>query len=333
MTTVQVIIPCYNYGRYLSACVESAVSQRDVDVNVLIIDDQSSDDTPDICRQLASEHSRVTYIRHAVNRRHIATYNEGLDQARGDYVVLLSADDLLTPGCLARATSLMDAAPDVGFTFGNVIDLERDGSHQRSYPFGNDPGMPARRIMSGPEFIRLNGAKNIVPTPTVVVRESLQRKVGGYLAELPHTGDMEMWLRLASHAGVGFINDDQGIYRRHASNMSLGYFIESKLPDLRQRKKALDMLFSGAGPNLKQDQALRDFLVEDLAREALRQAGAAFNQSELAAAEAIKGFALEVSPRARRSLPWAKLAFKQTIGPRNWHALSSILRTSAGRHS
>lgn len=328
MTSVEVIVPCYNYARYLSACVESVLSQENVDVSVLIIDDQSTDDTPEVCRQLTQMDRRVRVIRHTVNQGPIATFNEGLAQASAKYVLLLSADDAITPGSLYRATSLMEDEPEIGFTFGNVIDIQRDGTTERGYPLGNRQDMPARQVLSGPEFIRRSGATNIVPTPTAVVRTTLHHKVGLHHPELKHTGDMEMWLRLASHAAVGFINDDQGIYRRHASNMSLGYNNEHRLADLLQRKRALDILFTHAGPHLAESPDLRQFLIEDLGKEALRQAGMAFNDSQLQSAAAIKHFALDIYPGARTTLPWAKLIVKETLGLRNWRALNALLRAS-----
>ncbi len=81
MIRVDVIIPCYNYARYLRGCVESVLQQVGVDVRVLIIDDCSPDDTPDVARLLTQNDNRVEYRRHAVNHRHIKTYNEGFEWA------------------------------------------------------------------------------------------------------------------------------------------------------------------------------------------------------------------------------------------------------------
>src|SRR4051812_8374346 len=100
MSRVDVITPCYKYGRFLRRCVQSALDQQGVDVRVLILDDASPDNTPDVAAELLKEDSRVQYRRHAVNQGHIATYNEGLNWASGDYLLLLGADDLLTPGAL-----------------------------------------------------------------------------------------------------------------------------------------------------------------------------------------------------------------------------------------
>ena len=121
MSSVSVIIPCYNYARYLRGCVESVLGQTGVEVRVLILDDCSPDDTPAVAAELVCADGRVEFRRHAVNQRHIATYNEGLAWADGDCTLLLSADDLLTPGALARAARLLDARPDVGLVYGRQV--------------------------------------------------------------------------------------------------------------------------------------------------------------------------------------------------------------------
>src|SRR5919109_5208527 len=108
MSRVDVIIPCYNYARYLRQCVESVLTQSAVQVRALIIDDASTDDSAAVGSALAAEDARVEFRRHAVNHGHLTTYNEGLEWSAGDYTLLISADDLLVPGALNRAARLMD---------------------------------------------------------------------------------------------------------------------------------------------------------------------------------------------------------------------------------
>ena len=99
MTGVDVVVPCYNYARYLDWCVGTLLSQADVDVRVLIIDDASEDDTPSVGERLASADPRVEFRRHEKNAGHIATFNEGLlGWASAPYSLLISADDGLAPG-------------------------------------------------------------------------------------------------------------------------------------------------------------------------------------------------------------------------------------------
>src|SRR4051812_30883997 len=121
-TAVDVVVPCYNYGRYLRECVLSVLNQEGVEVRVLIIDDCSPDDTPQVAARLAVDNARVDRRRHPTNRGHITTYNEGLlEWARAKYSLLLSADDALAPGALRRAVALLEAHPDAGMVYGRAI--------------------------------------------------------------------------------------------------------------------------------------------------------------------------------------------------------------------
>src|SRR3974390_1201236 len=120
MNSFSIIIPSYNYARFLQGCVQSVLMQEGVDVEVLIIDDCSSDDTAVICQEVAVD-PRVTFRRHEVNKGHIATYNEGLEWASADYLALVSADDLLTSGALRRAAEALESQPSAGFLYGRSL--------------------------------------------------------------------------------------------------------------------------------------------------------------------------------------------------------------------
>ena len=232
VSQVSIIVPCYKYAHFLDECVGSVVTQPGVDVRVLIIDDASPDDTPAVAAALAARDSRIAYRRHAVNQGHIATYNEGLAWADGDYTVLLSADDMLTPGALLRATRLLDAHPEVGFVYGPAVTFAGEPRPQ--------PRIPSEaiqwRVWQGREWLEAMCASNLfyISTPAVIVRTRLQHELGGYRAELPHAGDTEMWMRFAAHAAVGEILDaDQAYYRIHGRNMLEGCLARAAKPTRR----------------------------------------------------------------------------------------------------
>ena len=84
MSSIDVIVPCYNYAHYLRECVESVLGQSHSDVRVLIIDDASPDDTANVAAALSAADARVAVITHERNKGHIATYNEGIEWAAAD---------------------------------------------------------------------------------------------------------------------------------------------------------------------------------------------------------------------------------------------------------
>lgn len=331
MSSIDVIVPCYRYAHFLRECVESVLAQNADNIRVLIIDDASPDNTAEVAAQLMGEDSRVNFIRHTNNKGHIATYNEGIDWASGEYLLLLSADDYLLPGALNRATCLLDEHTEVGFVFGNVVTLLADQTEVRSDTIFTAFDPRGWRILTGSEFILLSGCFNRVPTPTAVVRTKLQKRLGGYRPELPHSGDMEMWLRFAANGNVGVLMAYQAVYRRHCDNMSLGYMAQKSLLDIQQRKLALDYFFECCGHLLPASRYLRSKLCRSLGFSAFNLASSAFNDSELIISRQLSDFALQVCPNIWLSAEWMKLTFKRQIGPKAWHALWPLI--SLIRHS
>jgi len=305
MSTVQVVIPCYNYGRYLRACVASVLSQRDVDVSVLIIDDCSSDDSLEVCRELAAEDRRVSFIHHPVNKGHIATYNEGLELVTSDYVVLLSADDLLTPGSLGRAADLMDKHPSVGLVYGHSL------TFQEVPPSTIRTRVSGWTIWPGAEWIEkmcVTG-RNFIICPEVVLRTSIQHRIGGYDPKLPHSGDMEMWLRAAAVSDVGRIKGvDQACYRTHPLSMQRTVHA-GLLFDLKGRFAAFKSAFEKDAGKLPEAGRLFNDARRALSRTAIRhlqqsiKCGVKLEDTP----EAYEKFAISMNPDLANTAEWCAL--------------------------
>lgn len=325
MSSVDVIVPCYRYGHFLRECVESVLSQSGVEVRVLIIDDASPDDTAEIGAALADEDARVTFLRHNKNQGHIQTYNEGIEWVSSAYMLLLSADDYLLPGALHRAAQVMNDNIQVGFTFGRALRLYDDGIKQHINNYEGEPQTDKFTILTGTDFIFITekrGAINIVPTPTAVVRTELQKKLGGYRAELPHSGDMEMWLRLAAHSSVGKLDAYQAVWRRHGENMQNTYYSNGGLADLQQRKAAIDYFLASSNRVLPDARELHDRLLKALAKDAVGASSAAFGQDNREISEEISQFACNLWPEVRRTRSWHLLAIKRLIGNKLWRILA-----------
>ncbi|MDB5309388.1 MAG: glycosyl transferase family protein [Gemmataceae bacterium] len=314
MATVDVIVPCYNYGRYLRECVGSALSQEGVDVRVLIIDDCSTDDGAAVGRALAVEDVRVEFRRHETNRGHIATYNEGIDWLSSAYCMLLSADDVLCPGALARAAAVMDAHPEVGLTHGRCIRTDRPAAGQHLV---TDPGVS---IQTGAEFVRsiCETATNVIETPSVVGRTTVQKTAGYYRAELPHAGEMELWFRYAARSSVAALQAHQAFYRTHANNMSHGY---RGARDLAQVELAFASFFAGDGSGLRGAAELRATASRQVVERIHQEAYYALECGEDRACRELLRLAADLNPRTWFAPKWMRLRFKRLIGFRLRRAL------------
>lgn len=308
--SVTVVVPCYNYGHYLPQALATVLEQPGVDVEVIAIDDASTDGSAAVLRSLADADDRVRAILHERNRGHVATYNEGLEQASGDYVVLLSADDALPPGSLARATALMEAEPSVGFVYGHpVVFADKPPTAPMS--------IRSWTVWSGEEWIarRCRSGENCIMNPEVVMRTSVQDAIGGYDARLPHSGDLEMWMRAASVADVGRVNGPcQGYYRVHGKSMQRTVYA-GLLSDLEGRLDAFREVLVGPSARLVHGGELFATARRALALSALGYARLAYEhgRAELEPVDEYLAFAERVWPQATRSRQWSAVARRAVL--------------------
>jgi glycosyltransferase involved in cell wall biosynthesis len=328
MSRVDVVVPCYKYAAFLEECVRSVLNQEGVDVRVLILDDASPDHTPEVAARLVQEDSRVEYRRHAVNKRHIDTYNEGLlEWASGEYTLLLSADDVLARRALQRAAEVMDAHPEVGLCHG--LEIPFDGDHAPTEPTAELVSPPVT-IFAGEAFIEsccVSGF-NPVCTPTAVVRTSLQHAVGGYRKSLPHTADMEMWLRIAARSGVAYLQALQAFKRRHKTNMQHQYLV-SALGDIRERCDAFESFFRESNPPLREGARLQTLARLAMAANGFWAASRAFDRGDDAGCEECLEYAVQLNPALPSSKMWRRLVWKRRLGHAVWnllHPLANLLR-------
>lgn len=294
---VTVVVPCYDYGRHLAQLAGWALEQPGLDTRLLIVDDASPDGSGELAEALAVEDDRVTVVRHRTNAGHIQTYNDGLSRVDTEYVMLLSADDLVPPGALSRAVALMEQHQRVGMVYG----------YARS--FTGEPPVPRSRVRSwtvwsGTRWLHhtLGQGRSFVVSPEVVMRTEALRSVGLYDPRLPHSADLDLWLRTALRWDVGRVNGpDQALYRVHASNMHLTDYA-GWVTDLRERAATFDIFFDEHAAGRPDLQPLRVVVRRRLAREALGRALAGHRDGlDAREVEQLATLAHELDPRVART--------------------------------
>jgi glycosyltransferase involved in cell wall biosynthesis len=322
---VDVVVPCHNYGRHLRECTASVLQETRLPVRVLIIDDASSDDSAAEAQRIADEDPRVHVVAHAANRGHIATYNEGIDWVEAPYMLLLSADDLVAPGALFRAVELMEQNPNVAFVFG---DATRFSTPE---PPPVRPAAASAGVIPGLQFIRslCEATTNPVETATADVRSAVQKHVGGYRRELPHTADLEMWLRCATQGDVGHIGATQAFVRIHARNMHHDYAGQNLAADFLQRRDAFALFFETFGAAVPGAEDLERQVNRRLADDLFGAAVQAYYQER--PYRPLLDAVLAVDPAIRRRSDYGrirlKIGLRSMLGERAWGRLRA-LRTS-----
>jgi hypothetical protein len=311
---VSVIVPCYNYGRFLPDSVGSALAQHEVEPEVIVVDDASTDDSAEVAARYAAEDPRVTLIRHTKNTGHVVAFNDGLAAATGEFIVRLDADDLLTPGALARAVALFDNHPNVGLVYG----------HPRHFttPVPPQPraGIRAWSLWTGRDWVaeRCRTGVNCITTPEAMIRGSVMASIGGLSTRLRFAQDMEIWLRAAAVSDVGRIDGpDQALHRDHPTSMSVTDGA-SYLTDLVERRTVFDVLFEGPGGGLAGAADLHDTARRTLATEALVSLCHSYDRGRVSPSDvdSYLAFAVETYPMAEELPAWRALRRRQRVGDR-----------------
>ena len=211
---VSFVVPCYRLAHLLGECVSSILAQSFEDFEIVIMDDCSPDDTAGVARGFRDP--RVRYIRNDVNLGHLRNYNRGLELARGAYVWLISADDVLCgPHALQRFVDVLDANPHVGYVFSPAVRFDGRMGHGLNGDHGRSD-----RIFAPGAFLSELLKANCVPTPSVLARASCYQQAGLFPLDLPFAGDWYVWSAFALHHGVAYVAEPMANYRYHPLNMT-----------------------------------------------------------------------------------------------------------------
>lgn len=216
MPKVSICVPSYNSARFLGETIESALAQQFADYELIICDNASTDETPELCRRYSDP--RLRYIRFDQLVGQAANWNRCLELATGEYLILLHGDDVLAPHYLSRAVEALDQHPEAGMLFCCAEHIDAHGGHlhfQRAYSDDRiEPGEAvAQRLLLEGCYINPAG---------VLVRKSAYEAVGQFTEKILWGVDWHMWTRLALHAPVAYLAEPLSGYREHGQSGTSG---------------------------------------------------------------------------------------------------------------
>jgi hypothetical protein len=217
-------MPSYNHAPYISAAIESVLSQTVEDLELIVVDDGSTDGSLDIARHYAETDARVRVLTHPehANRGIGATANLARSEARGRYLCGLPSDDVLILDTLERTIAVLEARPDVGWVYGQVDLIDAHGAPiEQASRNGQEAVRYGRDVTGGGRIVELLVQRNSIPAMTVMWRRECREQVGEEHPSLVYS-DWELLTRAAAHWNVAFIPRALAYYRTHGSNTSLG---------------------------------------------------------------------------------------------------------------
>ena len=211
---VSVVMAAKNYARFLPVAVESVLRQTFADWELLVIDDGSSDHTPEAVRPFLADR-RVRYFR-SDRLGQPRAKNLGIGLSRGEYVAFLDADDAWLPTKLEKQLGMFRQKPDVGVVYSRRSLIDESGAPlAASRPAATPQAAPPRGGVLNEMFVQ-----NFVCFSSVVVRRSVFAHVGGFEPQWDLAIDYDLWLRVAKHYAFDAVDEELVLYRTGHGNLS-----------------------------------------------------------------------------------------------------------------
>lgn len=217
---VSIIMAVFNGSDFLAPAIESALAQTHGDFELIIVDDCSTDRSPEIIAHYATD-SRVRPVRNDRNQGVAASRNHGLSLATGEWIAFLDQDDIWLPDKLAIQVAALRRHPEAGLMHARYARIDPSGTLLERYRgltashFANpDAAVEVRDV-----FAEIFLSNDIQPLTTMIPRTVLDT-VGHFDPELPGVDDYELWLRIALRYPVGHIDTIVGYWRAHPAQQS-----------------------------------------------------------------------------------------------------------------
>jgi len=307
---VSVVVPAFNAGHTLGECLASIRAQSLPNVEVIVVDDASRDDTKGVVA--AAAWPALRYVQHDVNGGLPVARNTGLQLARASYVAFLDADDAMLPTNLAQKVDVLEHHRDAVLVHGAAVPIDAEGRELLRPQRRTGEGIRAERLFPDILF------GNPVIASSVVARRDDLCAAGGFSPDLPYCDDWDLWIRLAWLAPFVYLPRPLIRYRIHASSMQWKSFAEHD--DLVATREVVTRAFA------QLELERRGFVFEDVYwRNYFRKMG---NKIDLLPiGELLKLFGRGVAARPSAALSrhgtrsFAKLALRAVMPRRALHAL------------
>ena len=245
--TVSVVVPCYNIGRYVRKAVASAVAQTHQPLEVICVDDGSTDDTLHILCKLEAEHPNLVQVLTGPNRGAPAARNRGLAQARGEYVQFLDADDVLDRDKLEHQAVLIGTSS-----------FQPDLIVAAFYSFGE--GQEEREIEVGERSMWRNLVMSQMGiTSANLFRRSAVEQVGGWDEGLPCSQEYDLMFRMLKRGARCLADRAPKTHIRTRSN-SVGKVPEAFVTSMELRVRIMDYVRVGSLVNRVEQEEMYNYL-------------------------------------------------------------------------
>lgn len=224
---VSVIMPVHNPGRLLDAAIRSIRAQSMLDLELILVDDGSTDDSEQVLRRHAAADPRIAVI--GIPHSGVATaLNRGLAAARADLIARMDADDEAMPQRLEQQVAAMQARPEIAVLGSGMEMIDEAGRVVGQAVPESDPAAIREGLLQA----------NYVAHPTVMMRRTVVLAAGGYRPVFTASEDYDLWLRLSEHHDLSNLPDLLLRYRGHGGQVTGRRWFLQRLEALAAQQSA-----------------------------------------------------------------------------------------------
>lgn len=220
MSKVSVVLPSYNYARYLDQRIQSLLDQTYRDFELIIVDDASTDNSVEVINQYSADPRIKTCFFSQNSGLPYKRWNDGAALAQGEYLLFAGADDSCHPSLLEHLVAKLDANPNVGLAYTQSLEINGEGKVIRSLvERTNDLDQQRWQhdyINNGRDECRYLAVKNIIPNASgVMLRRSLFEQAGRFDQSFRLVSDWMLWAKLLLISDVAYIAEPLNYFRIH----------------------------------------------------------------------------------------------------------------------
>jgi glycosyltransferase involved in cell wall biosynthesis len=215
--TVSVCIPTWNRSRLLREAMQSVLGQTFEDLELVVCDNASDDDTEQVVRSFPDP--RIRYLRSSRNLGHRENWNRCLSQAKGEYIAILPDDDIMLSENIGRKVEVLRRNPQVGLVHSKFHLIDEHGQIVRSNTnWGHGPDREADAIENRMNL--LTAFVNTINVTSVLFRRACYERLGGFSDRVRLAFDWEYWMRTAVHYDIAFLAEPLVQWRIHSQSIT-----------------------------------------------------------------------------------------------------------------
>ncbi len=187
---VSVVCLCYNHERFVEEALQSVRNQTYPNIQLIVVDDYSTDESVEVVKRVLSDFPGAEFMACLSNLGNCVAFNKGFEKARGDFIIDLSADDVLLPERIEKGVKIFQSVgPEVGVNFSDAEQIDETG---KSLGFHSD--LFSHDTIPEGDVYREVISRYFINSPTMMIRRAVFEKLGGYDESLAYE-DFDFWVR------------------------------------------------------------------------------------------------------------------------------------------